>query len=141
MTAAEIVRTRLLACDAVADIAGARIYNGNWPQAPTHPSIRVNDMPGGQEQYHFRGPVDVHRVTVQVDCCAPSLTAANALAAAVHGDGLGSDATGLSGFTGDVSGTQVDLIKSAEPGNQYLDQEFQKWVKFRHYEVQFRGVM
>jgi len=139
MTAAELVRTRLLAASPVTALVSTRIYNGAFPQRPTLASIRVNDISEMPESFHARGPVDHHVATVQVDCVAATLASANAVAQAVHGDGLGASATGLSGYVGTVSGTTVDIVR---PGfkHQYFDaEEFQQWVHVRRYEVQFRG--
>lgn len=140
MTAAELVRTRLVGLSPVTALVPAvRITNGVFHQDTTLGAIRVNDISEGLEDFHLRGPVDRHVSTVQVDCVAASLASANAIADAVHGDGLGSSATGLSGFVGSVSSTTVDAVRP-QFKHQYFDaEERRQWVHVRRYEVQWRG--
>lgn len=139
MTAAELVRTRLLSLSPVTTLVSTRITNGTFHQDTTLGAIRVNDISEPAERFHLRGPENRHYSTVQVDCVATSLASATAIADAVHGDGLGSDATGLSGFVGAVSGTTIDLIRP-QFKHQYFDaEERRQWVHVRRYEVQWRG--
>ena len=140
MTAAELVRTRLVSLSPVTTLVpSGRITNGAFAESTALGAIRVNDISEGLEDFHLRGPLDRHVSTVQVDCVAASLASANAIADAVHGNGLGSDATGLSGFTGVVGSTVVDLIRP-QFKHQYFDaEERRQWVHVRRYEVQWRG--
>lgn len=140
MTAAELVRTRLVSLSPVTTLVpAARITNGAFHQDTALGAIRVNDISEGMEAFHLRGPMDRHTSTVQVDCVAASLPSANAIAQAVHGDGLGSAATGLSGFVGEVASTTVEIIRP-QFKHQYFDAEERKqWVHVRRYEVQWRG--
>lgn len=67
MTAEEAVVTQLLDTPEVRAVVGTRVYQLMLPQKPTLPAIRVQlvDEP---EMYHLRGPDNMTRARVQVDC-------------------------------------------------------------------------
>lgn len=138
MTAAELVRARLLTLLPVTNLVGPHVYNVNWPQNPTLPSVRVN-LITDRRGYHFRGRTGLNVDRVQVDCIAVSKAAADAVLSAVDGNGKGSDATGIDGFTGDVGSHKVDAIfsdKARQP--EYTAGEHRQYMVGRDYFVHWR---
>lgn len=110
MSPAEVVIERLGNIGGVTAIVGTRIFQLKLPQTPTLPAIRVQEI-DVVDGYHLRGEVSLKPARVQVDVFVPERSAqdpleqAHALADAIHGDGNGTSATGLSGWIGDIGGS------------------------------------
>ena len=86
-------------------------------------------------------PQDLVRARVQVDSVGATLADAEAVDAAVHGDGLGDGATGLSGWTGEVAGSPPFAIAQIAPldARVLVDAEELNQVRVsRDYMVWFR---
>src|SRR5688572_28843056 len=107
MTIEEAVRERILDLNTN---AGARVYMLIIPQnLRTWPAVRVQliDAPTMQ---HLRGPNYPITSRIQVDYYAgvasgvDPYASVSTLAQQVRGDGLGPNATGLFGWTGEVGG-------------------------------------
>lgn len=119
MTIEELVRARLLAIVAVTAIAGTRIWIEKLPEHPTYPCVRVGLVSDGTGQ-HLRGPDGLFAARVQVDACAREgsddvYSIAAALEAAIYGDGLGTQASGLFGWIGFI-GSPAVAFKHVDAG-------------------------
>lgn len=101
MTLAVAIQARLLTQAALTALVSSRIYTLLLPPQPTLPAVRIQPI-DVDESVLLKGPIDVRRARVQIDSVAESLKTAEQVDAAVHGDGLGTGATGLSGWRGDV---------------------------------------
>lgn len=105
---------RLEAVTAVTTLVNDRLYAVNAPQRPTTPYIRVQRISSPMEQ-HLRGPAYPASYRFQIDCCAAEysggdpLGTAQDLSAAVIGNGLGPNASGLFGWTGLLGGSPVEV--------------------------------
>jgi len=99
MTVAAAIRARLLDLAPVTALVSARVYVLRLPQSPALPAVRVQQI-DAVDPFHFRGPNGLSRARVQVDSVGDTVAEAEAVDAAVYGDGLGSDATGLAGWFG-----------------------------------------
>ncbi len=146
MTGTDIVRMRLAALTAVTALVSTRIYALSLPQTPTLPAIRVALVPGVPESMHLRGRTGVVVERVQVDYYVANtgtnpLGAARAMAAAVYGDMVGGEATGLTGWSGSIGSpaTTVDLI---EPASQQVEagaqDELRQTIVSQDYYVHYR---
>lgn len=136
VTAAELVRTRLLALSAVTALVGQRVRTMVLAENETYPAIRVQRV-SEVEPMHMRGSVGALRSRVQVDTYATTYASARSIDAAVHGDGSGS---GLGGFSGDIGSTHVDLIRSMNAVDGYEGDQPDRLVRImREYEVQYRA--
>lgn len=133
MTAAEVVRTRLLSLSAVTALVGQRVRTMVLAQNETLPAIRVQRI-SETEAMHLRGSGGIQRARVQVDSYAASFAAARTLDAAVHGDGAGS---GLCGFTGAVGTATVHAILPVHVQDGYEKDEREYYRVIREYEVHF----
>jgi Protein of unknown function (DUF3168) len=110
-----LLRERIAGLGGVTALAGARVYLDQLPQSPLYPCVRVSLVDDSDDQ-HLRGPRDAQHARVQVDAFAqagsgtdPYATAA-ALAQAIHGDGLGPGASGISGWIGSVGSPPVTVV-------------------------------
>lgn len=140
MTPVVAAIARLLQCAPLTALVGSRITNWHAPQAPTLPCVVVAKIWVGGGQ-HLRGPDGIARAHLQVESRATSRPVADAVAAAVHGDGLGADATGLFGFSGNVSGFEIVNVSDAGNGRDGYDAaELRQYWSSRDYMVLFRGV-
>jgi hypothetical protein len=136
MTAAEVVRDRILAVSAATGLVGARVYTDLLPQSPTLPAVRVQRI-DEFESAHLRGAGGPYRARVQVDAVATTLAGAFALDAAMHGDGAGS---GLSGWSGNTSGSPAIWVWSILPidvRDDYDAEELRQFRVMRDYWVRF----
>lgn len=128
MTAAMVVRARLVAVEAVTDLVGARIFTLMPPQAPDRPVVIIETV-SDVETRHLRGRDGLTRNRVQVKVLGRTKSEAESVEAAVHGDGNGTDATGLDGWKGTVGGSPiaayVDLVESAGRRIAYGTEELQ----------------
>ena len=112
MTVEEAIRTRIETLAPVIALVGDRVYLDKAPQGTEYPVIVVQliDDPAS---YHLRGPHGLRRARVQVDAYATETSEngndayleASALAEAIHGDGLGPNATGIAGWFGTIDGS------------------------------------
>ena len=140
-----VVVARLESITALTALVGARIYNQVVPESPRYPLVRVafidDDVP-----YHLRGPVGTKAARVQVDARASDesgadkkQTALNVMAA-IEGDGLGRQATGLSGWIGSV-GSPPFKVKGVFPQSRrddYDPEELRVVTVSRDFIVHFR---
>lgn len=137
MTAAEVVRARLLTISAVTAIVVDRVYTQVLPQTPTDtlPAIRVQRV-DQIEDAHLRGTTKPVRARVQVDSVAKSAAAAFALDAALHGNG---DGTGLAGWTGEIGSpaVRVAAILPIDVRDGYDAEDLKQYKVMRDYAVTF----
>lgn len=114
MTIEEAVRDRLLSLAGVTALVSTRIYLLKLPQRPTYPAVRIQSV-GDVETYHLRGKDRMCWTRLQVDAFASEggvsdpYASAGAVAEAIAGDGLGDQASGLSGFVGGLGGSPAAL--------------------------------
>lgn len=113
MTPETLVRARVMA---LSTPAGARVYMLTLPQQPTLPAVRVQRISGGLNQ-QLRGPSPPHVARVQVDCYATTYAAAEVLALAIRGNGLGPSATGLWGWIGSMGSPAIDVLNIEVPAD------------------------
>lgn len=141
MTPVVAAITVLRAIDALDDLVDARIYNGISGQHPVLPCVVVETISEVTRQL-LRGPDGIVRARVQVESRARTKPVVDAVAAAVHGDGLGTSASGLFGFTGAVGGSpsfQITNVESVGYREDYdADELRQYWVQ-RDYMIHFRA--
>lgn len=118
MTVEEVVCARILQLGAVTALVSTRIYLDKLPQAPTYPAVRVQLVDDLTSQ-HLRGPNGLCRARVQVDAYAHEDSGVDpyaqvaALAAALHGDGLGPSASGLEGWIGELGSPPFQIVECA----------------------------
>lgn len=145
MTAAELVRLRILEIAGVTALASTRVYTllakpGTWATA-----VRVQTI-SGTEPMHLRGSSGLHMARVQVDAIAAvksggdALVSARNLSEAAHGDGAGS---GLCGFAGTVNGSPgVDvlaIVPMGDPVERYSQEEQEYVTVSRDYGITYRS--
>lgn len=134
MTAAEVVRARLLSISAVTALVGQRVRTLVLAQNETLPAIRVQRV-SESEAMHLRGSVGLRVARVQVDSYASTFAAARSLDAAAHGDGAGS---GLCGFSGAVGSAWVRGIFPMAVQDMFEKDNGREFYRVtRDYEVQF----
>ena len=109
MTVEEAIRARLLALPLVTAEVDSRVYTLTFPQNPTWPAIRVQEI-SEQEDFHLRGSIGLRRGRVQVDVVATTFSVAAGIMADVHGSCAGAGASGLSGFVGAIAGDPPFVI-------------------------------
>lgn len=145
MTPAECVRARLLTISAVTALVGQRVYSVIFPEAPTWPSVRVQDI-GQLEDLHLRGSVGVVRGRVQVDVVygeksgVSALALARAVMNAIHGDGGGNGSgapSGLDAWKGSVGSPaeHVDVIEPVDYRERFEAEEIRAYMVSRDYRV------
>lgn len=137
MTAAELVRTRLLVVSAVTAIVSSRIYVFALPPnytAASGPAVRVQRI-SETEVTHMRGTSGMRMARVQVDAVASTLATAYALDEAIHGPG---DGTALAGFEGDVGGQSVVAALPDAVRELFDPEETQLYRVMRDYFVTYR---
>ena len=114
MTIEQAVYERLSDLSALVALVSTRIYQLVLRQNRVLPAVRMAVIPGMQGQ-HLRGPDGLWRTRVQIDAYAKEAdgiawySQAAAVAAAVRGDGLGSNATGLWGWIGESGGSPAEI--------------------------------
>lgn len=112
MTVEEILVDRVAALGPVVAIVGTRVYLDKLPATVTFPAVVVQ-LVDDLDDYHLRGKNKPQRARVQVDAYAHETSGVDpyaqvtALAEAIDGDGKGSAATGLAGWTGRVGSPPV----------------------------------
>jgi hypothetical protein len=126
--------------------AGARVYMLKLPQPPTPlPAVRVQWINDVIEQ-HLRGP-QPPRTWVQVDGYVAEVgdywAEARALADAIHGDGLGSSASGLFGWKGEFGGSPAIVVENVSlisRGDVRYESDEQRLVGIRQeYRIHWRA--
>ena len=125
MTVEEAVWARILALPAVAAIVSTRVYQTILPQRPTLPAVRVMLVDDPRAQ-HFRGPEGTRKGRVQVDAYgggADPEAEAIALSAAIDGDGLGTNASGLFGWIGDIGSPPFEVLNVSYASGRKKDYE------------------
>lgn len=139
MTVEQAIRTRLLSLSAVTDLVGSRITVDIMHEEPTLPAIcvtRVSEVRG----QHLRGPDGINESRVQVDSVAASKAEVEAVDAAVDGDGLGEQASGLRGWAGSTGSPGLEITAILPIGAQtiYTAQQIRQWKIARDYRVFWR---
>lgn len=115
MTVEQAIWTRVLALSPVTALVSTRVYLERLPQSPTYPAVRVQEV-DDPSSYHLRGPQRLGKARVQVDAFAAEASGVDpyasgaALAAAIHGDGFGASATGLSGWIGSIGSPAFEVL-------------------------------
>lgn len=138
MTVDQAVRARLLVVTPLTTLVSTRIYTVILPQNPTLPAVRVQRI-SQVEPMHLRGPVNLYRARVQVDAVATTKAGADAVDAAVQGDGLGDVATGLKGWMGTISGFVVRAVLPIDVRDGYDADELKQFKVMRDFWVFFEG--
>lgn len=146
MTVEEAIIARILTLSPVTALTSTRWWLLKLPQSPVYPAGRVQliDDPEG---YHLRGPDGTTRARVQVDMYVDEHKALSLgrnpydllaeIADAVDGDGKGPDATGLSGWHGDI-GSPAFHIQGCfriDRGVRYDPEELQVLTMSQDYYV------
>ena len=140
MTVDTAIRERLLSLTPVTTLVSTRIYCVILPQGFNSPAIRVQRI-GQLEEMHLRGPINVFRARVQVDSVGRTKAEVDAVDMAVQGDGLGSNATGLKGFKGNI-GSPAFVIRAIVPADvrdMYDAEELRQYKVMRDFFVTFEG--
>jgi len=120
VTIEQAIRERLLELTPLTALVSSRVYQLKLPQAPTLPAVRLQQI-SEVDTFHLRGPNRLLITRLQVDAYANEASGTNpydvaaAVARAIHGNGLGPTATGLSGWFGNIGGSpvaiRVEMIK------------------------------
>lgn len=134
------VRARLLSLTPVTTLVNQRIFTEIFPQGVTLPAICVTRV-SQVELMHLRGPIGIYTARVEVECRAASRADALDIDEAVQGDGLGSNATGLLGFKGDV-GSPAFVFRAILPfavRQGYDPEELRQYRIQREFMCQFEG--
>lgn len=141
MTPVVAAITRLRAMVTLTAIVGTNIVNQHYTQRPTLPAVLAFEVDafGGQ---HLRGADGLTRARIQVECRSESKVTTDAMAAAVHGDGLLWNASGLFGWVGSVGSPATDIVNVEDGGRRSgydADELRQYWVQ-RDYIIVLRGI-
>ena len=110
MTIGDALRERLLDIGALTALVSQRVYPLVVRQGEKRASVRFQVIDEDAPQ-HLRGPAGIQTTRVQIDGFVTQsesttpLTDVEAIADAIHGDGLGTSASGLFGFTGELGGS------------------------------------
>lgn len=131
MSIEAVVRSVLLGFAPVTALVGQRVYTKMLPPTVTLPAIRVQRV-SEVEELHLRGPGNLRRARVQVDAVGGSGADVEAVAAAVHGDGV---TTGLRAFRGTESGIRIVLAAPAGLRDDYIGEEMRQFRVMRDYMV------
>lgn len=142
MTVDTAIRARLLSLATVTALVNQRVFTVILPQGVTLPAIRVSRI-GQDEPMHFRGPINMFRARVQVDSVGLTKAQVDAVDAAVQGDGLGSNATGLKGFKGEIGSPPMTIhaIIPADVRDLYDPEELRQYRVSREFFVTFEGTI
>ncbi len=145
MTPEEAVRARILALSAVTALVSTRVWTEKLPQKPIFPCVVVQEVTDSEGQ-HLRGPSGLCVARVQVEAQAMEVSgtdpyaAAATLAAAIHGDGLGTAASGLFGWIGAIGSPpfQIRGVKAGPRTRRYDAGELRVMTILRDYLVTYR---
>lgn len=143
MTPEEFVVARI---EDIATPAGSRVWQLKLPQEPVLPAVRVQLVAGVHRQ-HLRGPDGLTFTRVQVDSFAAESGAdpydsVRDLADAIKGDGLGANASGLWGFTGEMGSPAIRVanVELVSDGPVDYEGEELKLLRIRQdYRVHWRA--
>ena len=141
MTPVVAVIARLRDAAPLTALVSTRVVNQHLGQNPTLPCVVAFEVDAFNGQ-HLRGPDGLGRARVQVESRAATKPVVDAVAAAVHGDGLGPNASGLFGWMGSVGSPSFDIVNVEDAGRRAgydADELRQYWVQ-RDYIVKYRGV-
>ncbi len=114
MTVEEAICARVESLTAVIALAGTRVYLDKAPQGSSYPVVVVQEIDDGRT-YHFRGPNGLRKARIQVDAYIQEASGEDvkatliALADAIEGDGLGPNASGLSGWFGQIGSPGINV--------------------------------
>ncbi len=110
----EAVRDRLLSLTALTTLVEQRVYQNVIPQREVRPSVKLDRISEDAPQ-HLRGPMAPQTTRVQT-CAYVTVKGSTdpfgdvaAVGAAIHGDGLGREASGLFGFSGDIGDSPAEI--------------------------------
>jgi hypothetical protein len=146
VTVEEAVRARILDLAAVTALVSTRVYMLKLPQQPTLPAVRVQLVADNVEQ-QLRGPDGIRRGRVQVDIYAAEAAGSpyasvTAVADALDGDGLGTNASGLFGWIGDIGSPALEVlnVRYAAPRRAWYESEEKRQVRMMlDYYVEYRS--
>lgn len=146
MTPEEAIWSRVTTISAVAAIAGARIYVEQLPQSPTYPCVLVRFI-DDPTLYHLRGPDGTQTARIQIDSMAKRVSGVDArlraadLWAAVNGDGLGSEASGVSGFKGTIGSPAFRVLACFAAGrtSDWDPEDLSVYTMKQDYKVTYRA--
>lgn len=145
MTPVVAVLTRMVSMVPLTTMLGTgyatRIVNQHYDQKPQLPAVLAFEVDSFSRQL-LRGPDGLSRSRVQTEVRADSKPVADSIAAAVHGDGLGEDASGLMGFIGPIGSPSFDIVNVEPAGRRSgydADELRQYWVQ-QDYIVVSRGI-
>ena len=113
MTALEAFRERMLTLAPLTALVAQRVYPLVLPQNERRPSVKVETISEDAPQ-HLRGPqpqqTRIQTVAyVTVSQGHDPLATVEAIGAAIHGDGLGTAASGMFGFIGELGGSPAQI--------------------------------
>lgn len=115
MTLESAIRDRLLALTPLTTLVGTRVFLLAMPQSEKRGSVIVRPVDAVEPQ-QLRGPAGLNTSRIQTDAYVTFGVSADpaadvaAIAAAVHGNGLGPNATGLFGWIGDLGGSPAQFL-------------------------------
>lgn len=141
MNIATALRERLVGLSPLTALVGTRIYVDVLPQQPTLPAVRVQRISDVRDMFLRGRGVSVARV--QTDAIGLTKASADAVDAAVDGDGLGANATGLLGWFGSLGGSPavIDVLSilpiDARDVVERVDEHYEFMVS-REYRVTWR---
>jgi hypothetical protein len=140
VTVVAAVVARLEDVGAVTSLVSDRIQATHLDEDSAMPAVLVQ-LIGRVKGQHLRGPDNIADFRVQVDSVASTKSAADQLAAAVEGDGLGTLASGLMGWKGHIGSPPVyiDSVKPAGEREHYDPPPTRQYRVQLDYIVSFRG--
>lgn len=146
MTIEEAIRARVGGLASVIALVGSRVHLDRLPQSPTYPAVCVQLIDDGSS-YHLRGPIGTTQARVQVDAYVKegsgldAYSRVSSLAAAIHGDGRGPTATGLSGWIGSIGSPALDVLSCFRVSRtrRYDPDELHVLTQSQDYMVWFRA--
>ncbi len=139
MTPVDAVIARLRDQSPLTALVSTRIVNQHFHQKPVLPAVLAFEVDTFSGQ-HLRGPDGFSVARVQTECRATSKPVVDAVAAAIHGDGLGESASGLFGWAG--SAGDVDIVNVRDGGRRsgYDASELRQYWVQRDYLITYRGL-
>ena len=149
MTIGDAVKARLLDIAPLTALVDQRVFELVLPQNERRKSVRFQVI-GTLHETHIRGPINQYAQRCQVDSYVPvagtvdPIATARDIGAAVLGDGLGEQATGLAGWAGVVGASpetpihifDVDVLND---GDVTYEEDEQLRVRLRQeYRIHWR---
>lgn len=154
MTISDAIKARLLDISPLVALVGQRMYELVLPQNERRASVRYH-VSGAVIQRHMKGPVNQFAQRCRVDSYvaidgdADPIATAREIGAAVKGDGLGHQATGLAGWVGVIGASDgspnepihilnVEVLDDGEPT---FEEDEQRRIRLRQeYMVHWRAL-